>query len=433
MAEPPGVVPQPRGPGRSALPKSRALVIGGGVEGVCSAYYLVRAGWDVTLVEKGDVCAGSSYGNGGLIVPGHAIPMAAPGVWLTGLKWMLDPESPFYIRPRLDPELFAWLWRFRGACNAAHVRRAVPLIRDLSYASLALYRELAAVDGLEFGFRQDGALKVFRTERAYEEAVRDARLLEEAGIAVKILDAAAARQVEPSLVPEVVGAILLPDDAHLIPDAFVKGLASVGQRLGVKVRTWTEVLGFRTAGRRIALVETTRGEFEADEIVLAAGAWSPVLARMLGLTLPLQPGKGYSVTYRRPANGPRMPLLLGEARVGVTPMEGRLRFAGTLELAGLDFSIDRRRVNAIVRAPARYVRGVDDLPVIEIWRGLRPCTPDGLPMIGRSERLDNLILATGHAHIGVSLGPVTGKLVSQLAADEKPLVEVTALKPERFG
>ncbi len=407
-------------------------MIGGGVEGVCSAYYLVRAGWDVTLIERGDVCAGSSYGNGGLIVPGHAIPLAAPGVWLQGLRWMLDPESPFYIKPRLDAELVAWLWRFRGACTAGHVQRSLPLLRDLSYASLALYRELAAVDGLEFGFRQDGALKVFLTGAALEASVRDARLLEAAGIAVKILDAAGAREVEPSLAPGVVGAILLPDDAHLVPDAFVRGLASVGKRLGVDVRTDTEVLGFRTAGRRITRVETTRGDFGADQVVLAAGAWSPALARMLGIRLHIQPGKGYSVTYRRPANGPRLPLLLGEARVGVTPMDGRLRFAGTMELAGLDLSINRRRVAAIVRAPHRYLTGLDDLPVVQIWRGLRPCTPDGLPLIGRPERLDNLILATGHAQIGVSLGPVTGQLVSQLAADEKPLVDVTALRPDRF-
>ena len=415
------------------MKENRVLVIGGGVVGVCSAYYLARAGWDVTLLEKGEICAGSSYGNGGLVVPGHSIPFAAPGVWVKGLKWMLNPESPFYIKPRLDRELIAWLWRFRGACTAANVHRAVPVIRDLSYASLALYRELAAIEGLEFGFRQDGALKVFRTEKGLEEAVRgEARILEAAGVGVKVLDAAAARQLEPSLLPEVLGGILYPDDAHLIPDAFVKGLAGVAERLGVRVRTATEVLGFTTAGRKIVAVETTRGDFAADEVVLAAGSWSPGLARTLRLALPIQPGKGYSVTYRRPANGPRMPVILGEARMGLTPMGDRLRFAGTLELAGLDLSVNPRRVAAITRAGRGYVTGMEELAIVEIWRGLRPCTPDGLPIIGRARRLSNLVLATGHAMIGVSLGPITGKLVAEIASDRTPTVDVGPLAPDRF-
>lgn len=410
-----------------------AVVIGGGVIGVCSAYYLARAGWDVTLVEKEDICAGSSYGNGGLVVPSHSVPLAAPGVWLKGLRWMLNPESPFYIKPRLSRELMSWLWRFRRFCNPEHVRRALPLIRDLSYASLALFRELAAIDGFEFGYRQDGVLAIFRTEKGYEEGLKEARLLGEGGVATKILDAAAARALEPSLAPGVVGGILFPDDAHLIPDAFVRGLAAIAERMGARFRTGTEVLGFRSAGHRIVAVETTRGDVQAGEVVLAAGSWSPGLAAALKLHVPIQPAKGYSVTYRRPPGGPRIPLILGEAKVGVTPMGETLRLAGTLELAGLDFSINRRRVNAIVRSAGPYLVGADDLELLEIWRGLRPCTPDGLPIIGRSPRFENLILATGHAMIGVSLGPVTGKVVSQVACAEPPLVDVSALRPERFG
>ncbi len=410
-----------------------AVVIGGGVIGICSAYYLARAGWDVTLVEKDDICAGSSYGNGGLVVPSHSVPLAAPGVWLKGLRWMLSPESPFYIKPRLSPELMSWLWRFRRFCNPEHVRRALPVLRDLSYASLALFRELAAIEGFEFGYHQDGALAVFRTEKGYEEGLKEARLLSEGGVATKILDAGAAGALEPGLAPGVVGGILFPDDAHLIPDAFVRGLAAIVERMGVRLRTGTEVLGFRRAGPRIVAVETTRGDLQAGEVVLAAGAWSPGLAAALKLRVPIQPAKGYSVTYRRPPGGPRLPLILGEARVGVTPMGETLRLAGTLELAGLDFSINRRRVNAIVRSAGPYLVGAGDLELLEIWRGLRPCTPDGLPIIGRSPRFENLILATGHAMIGVSLGPVTGKVVAQVAGAEPPLADVSALRPERFG
>lgn len=415
------------------MKERNAVVIGGGVIGVCSAYYLARAGWDVTLVEKGDICAGSSYGNGGLVVPSHSVPLAAPGVWLKGLRWMLSPESPFYIKPRLSPELMSWLWHFRRFCNPEHVRRALPVIRDLSYASLALFRELAAIEGFEFGYHQDGVLAIFRTEKGYEEGLKEARLLSEGGVATKVLDAAAAGALEPGLAPGVVGGILFPEDAHLIPDVFVRGLAAIVERMGVRLRTGTEVLGFRSAGQRIVAVETTRGDLQAGEVVLAAGAWSPGLAAALKLHVPIQPAKGYSITYRRPPGGPRLPLILGEARVGVTPMGQTLRLAGTLELAGLDLTINRRRVKAIVRSAGPYLVGAGDLELLEIWRGLRPCTPDGLPIIGRSPRFENLILATGHAMIGLSLGPVTGKVVAQVAAAEPPLVDVRALRPERFG
>jgi D-amino-acid dehydrogenase len=411
----------------------RVIVVGGGVIGVSAAYYLRQAGFGVTLLDKDDICAGSSYGNGGLVVPSHSIPLAAPGVWLQGLKWMWSPESPFYIKPRLDPALAAWLWRFRAACTPAHLTRAVPVLRDLSFASLALFRELAGIDGLDFGYRQDGALAVFRTRAGYDEAVHLAHLLGEVGIATRLLDGAAARALEPSLQPGVIGGILFPDDAHLVPDRFVTGLARAAAAAGVDIRTGTEVIGFRARGRRIAAVETTRGDVEADQVVLAAGAWSPGLGRAAGVRLPIQPAKGYSVTYARPDDGPRRPLLLLEVKAGVTPMGDALRFAGTLELAGLDLSIDRRRVDAIVRSARGYVAGVDGLRLREIWRGLRPCTPDGLPILGRSERVENLVLATGHAMIGVSLGPVTGKLVAQLCAGEKPMIDLHALRAERFA
>ncbi len=401
--------------------------------GVCSAYYLAQAGWDVTLVEQGDIAAGCSYGNAGMIVPSHSIPLAAPGVWLQGLKWMLNPESPFYIKPQFSGDLIAWLWKFRGACNETHVRQAAPVIRDLSYASLTLFRELAAIEGFEFGYRQDGVLTVFRTEKGYEDGVKEAAFLTENRIPTKVLDAAGARKLEPTLGPSVVGGILCPDDGHLIPDAFVRGLASIAERMGVRMLTTTEVLGFRTTGPRIVAVETTRGDIEPGEVVLAAGAWSAQLATPLGLHLPIQAAKGYSVTYQRPPEAPRRPLILGEARAGVVPMPTTLRFAGTLELAGLDLSIDRRRVNAIVRSAGSYLTCAEGLKPIEIWRGFRPCTPDGLPLVGRTERFDNLIVAAGHAMIGMSLGPITGKLVYQLVGGEKPMVDLSAVKPERFG
>lgn len=416
-----------------AVTRDGVVVIGAGVVGVSAAWYLAEAGHSVTVVEQGDVGAGSSYGNAGLVVPSHSIPLAAPGVWWRGLKWMRDPDSPFYIRPRLDPHLVRWLWRFRGSCTAAHVRRALPLLRDLAYASLGLFRDLARLDGLDFGFHQAGALAVYRTPAGLAEGAHEATVLAAAGIPARVLDGPGARAVEPALASDVVGGVHFADDAHLVPDRFVRGLARLAAARGVRFRTGTEVLGFRTAGSRVVAVETTRGDLEPSDVVLAAGAWSPGVARALGLRLPIEPAKGYSVTFARPQAGPRMPLICGEARVAITPMDDTLRFAGTLELAGLDFSVNRRRVAALVRGARAYLATAEELRVLETWRGLRPCTPDGLPIVGRPGRLANVVLATGHAMIGVSLGPVTGVLVAQLATGERPMLDLTPLRPERFA
>jgi D-amino-acid dehydrogenase len=413
--------------------RGRAVVIGGGVIGVCASYYLCRDGWDVTLVERQDIAAGSSYGNAGLVVPSHSIPLAAPGVWQRALRWMGDPESPFYVRPRLDRDFLTWLWRFRAACTEAHVQRALPVLRDLSRASLGLYRELAALPGLEFGYEENGVLLVFRTPAGYAEGMHEVSLLGAAGLTVRVLDAPATRALEPALDPGVVGSVLFAEDAQLIPDRFVRGLAGVTERLGVAIRRDTEVLGFRRSGRRVVAVETTRGDLAADEIVLAAGAWSPGLAKDLDVALPVQPAKGYGVTVARPPGSPRRPLLLGEARMGITPMADRLRFAGTLELAGLDLSINRRRVAALRRHAGDYLPGADTWEPLEVWRGLRPCTPDGLPLVGRPRALENVVLATGHAMIGMSLGPVTGRLVARLCAREEPEIDLALLAPDRFA
>lgn len=412
---------------------SRILVIGGGVIGVCSAYYLARKGYPVTLVEKGEICAGSSFGNAGLIVPSHSVPLAAPGVLRKALKWLLDPESPFYVKPRPSLDLLGWLWRFRGACTAAHARHATPVIRSLHYASLELFKELAAIPGLDFGFRQNGMLAVFRTEEGFEEGVEEAKLLETADVPIRLLDAAAARALEPGLSPSCVGAVFFPDDAHLVPDRFVKGLAALAEQMSVRLECGTEVVGFRTASGRIRAVVTNRGDRECDEVVLAAGSWSPRVAAGLGLRLPVQPAKGYSLTYPSPSRTPARPLMLMEAKVAVTPMGERLRLAGTLELAGLDLSVNRQRVDAIRRAAADYLVDPGDASATAVWSGLRPCLPDGLPVIGRSQQFGNLIIATGHAMIGISTGPITGLLVAQLVAGEPPAVDLAPLRPERFA
>ncbi len=254
------------------------------------------------------------------------------------------------------------------------------------------------------------------------------------GIEAEILDVTEVQALEPGVRADIAGGVLYPQDAHLDPARFVRGLAQQLERKDVEIRTSTEVIGFETSGRRVTVVETTRGDFSAEEIVLAGGAWSPGIAEDLQIDLPIQPAKGYSITVKSPERSPAIPIMLAEAKVAVTPMGEILRFAGTLEMAGFDLSINRRRVDAILRAVSDYLPEIDleNLERIEIWRGLRPCTPDGLPFLGRSRMYDNLTIAAGHATIGLSLGPITGKLVSQLIMDEEPSIDLTLCNVERF-
>jgi D-amino-acid dehydrogenase len=409
------------------------LIVGGGVIGVCSAYYLARRGYQVTVIDQGEIGSGSSYGNAGLIVPSHLVPLAAPGALAQGLKWMLDVESPFYIRPRLNKDLITWLWRFRAACREAPLRRALPVMRHLGFASADLYQELIADEHLDCHYQQAGLLMLYRTRHGFEEGEKEARLLQEYDVPLELLTGQEVHEREPAVDSHLQGGIYFFKDAHLDPAMFVQALARRVQAMGGRLRPGTELLGFDNRQGHIAMVRTTRGDIQPQQVVLAAGAWSPGLARALGLHLPIQPAKGYSITMRQLEPGLRIPLLLGEARVAVTPMGPQLRYAGTLELAGMDFSINRRRVDAITRSAAAYLNSsMASLPLLEIWRGMRPCTPDGLPIIGRASSLQNLIVATGHATVGMALGPITGSLVAQLAAGEKPAMDMVPLRLDRF-
>lgn len=408
------------------------LVIGGGCVGVCCAYFLARNGRQVTVIDQGQIGGACSYANAGLIARSHIIPLPAPGILLNGIKWMFDPESPLYIKPRLNLALFSWLARFSVSCRKAPTIRAMSLINDLVQASMALYLELASMGGSEFHFKHNGSLAIYKSSAGFEAGVRQAEMVRPYGIESRVLDQAGVRAIEPRIQDRIVGGLYMNDDAHLNPYEFVTWLASRAQSDGVSFLTATEVLGFEKSGRRITTVRTTRGDFEADQVVLAAGTWSPGVGRELKLALPIQPAKGYSVTVKSEERDGSVPIWLTESRVTVTPMGGILRFAGTLEVADLDFSINQRRVDAIRRAAREYLVGTEEYQALEIWRGLRPLTPDGLPIVGKSKSWSNLIIATGHGMQGLSLGPITGKIVAQLIAKETPSVDVAGLREERF-
>lgn len=413
--------------------RTDVVVIGGGAIGICVAHYLLQQKRSVVVVERGEVGKACSLGNAGLVVPSHFVPLAAPGVIGQGLRWMLDATSPFYIKPRPSLALISWLLAFRAHANADHVRRSMPLLRDLAVASRALYEDLA--HNLDFGFSPNGLLMLYRTDKGKREAEELGSLSEQLGLASRLVDNAGATAVEPNAGIVAPGGIFFPDDAHIIPELFVPALAEHTRREGATILTSTEVLGFETSGETIAAVRTSTGPLAADQFVLAAGAWSPWIGGRLGLRIPVQPGKGYSVTVSQRAPGMRVPCILTEARVAVTPMRDSLRFGGTMELAGLDTAIQRRRVEALARAVPQYLSDVPLPQATETrkaWAGLRPCTPDGLPLLGRFRGWRNLVAATGHAMIGISLAPVTGKLVAEVIAGTSPAIDITSLDPDRF-
>ena len=410
--------------------ESDVLVIGGGSVGVCTAYYLARKGCRVTLIEKGEICSGCSYGNACMIVPSHAMPVPAPGVIGKSLKWMLREDSPLLIRPRLDWQLLLWLLRFAASCRQRPMERAIPVLRDLGRASLLLFRELAATEELSFDFEQRGLMSVYTTAAGLEEGREEAEIMAGHDLDLEILTGDQARELEPALNRRVVGALYSAEDAHGDSHRFVTGLGEALGKHGVAVRTGTEVTGWLAEGGRPAGVRTENGDFRAREIVLATGSWTPLLARELGVRVPVQAGKGYSLTMDRPATSPKIPLIHAERKVAVTPIGDRLRFAGTMEFAGIDLSLNPTRTEAIRRGALEVLSGSDNPGNAERWCGLRPCTPDGLPIIDRLPGHPNVYLSTGHAMLGYTHGPISGKLMAELVCGE-PLS--LPLKPLRLG
>ena len=425
----------------SALPtlprvSRHVLIIGAGVIGLSTAFYALRKGHRVTVLERGAAERdGCSFGNAGMIVPSHFTPLAAPGMVALGLKWMWNPESPFYVQPRLDWELLRWGWKFWRASTREHVAQAAPLIRDLSFASRACFEELAELWQNEFGLVKRGLLMLCKTAHALEEEARTTARARELGIPAEVLDAQQTAALDPGVRMDIAGSVYFPRDCHLSPGKFMAALERECVRGGAMFVHETEVTGWRTGGERIEAAETNRGAFEADEYVLCGGAWSASVARGLRLALPMQAGKGYSLTLAQPRQLPQLCAIFTEARVAVTPMDGALRFGGTMEFAGLDESINERRVRGIVRAVPEYYPDFTpaDFTGLRPWSGLRPCSPDGLPYVGRTALYRNLCIATGHAMMGLSLGPITGRLVAEVLSGEPPSLELSMLSPDRYA
>lgn len=420
------------------------VIIGGGVIGLSTAYYCARRGFSVTLIDRnGAQRDGCSFNNAGMVVPSHFIPLAAPGMVELGLKWMWNPASPFYIKPRFDADLFSWGMKFWRAANPAHVRRAAPLLRDLALASRTCFEEFAAPKGdMDFGLVKKGLLMLCQEQHTLEEEAKTAEQSRALGIPAEVLDAKQTAALDPGARLNIAGSVYFPLDCHLTPARFMAALQEQCEDVAVSFIWNKEVTDWQLDGHRVRSVKLgmPRGnaptdEISADEFILCGGSWSPLLATKLGLNIPIQAGKGYSLTLPKPRQLPQICSILTEARVAVTPMDGTLRVGGTMEIAGLNEDVSPIRVQGIVNSFCRYFPEFrpEDFNGIQPWRGLRPCSPDGLPYVGRTKKFDNLSLATGHAMMGLSLGPATGKLMAQILSGEKPATDITMLSPDRYN
>ncbi len=412
------------------------IIVGGGVIGLSTAYYAARKGCRVTVVDRNpEQREGCSFGNAGMIVPSHFIPLAAPGMVALGLKWMWNPESPFYIKPRLNLDLFRWGWKFWQAATPEHVRRSAPLIRDLSLASRACFEELAKLPGNDFGLVQKGLVMLCKSEAAWEEEAHTAAQAQALGIPAEVLDARQTAKLDPKVTMDVHGSVYFPKDCHLTPQRFMSGLKQQLDWHGVKFLWHTEVTGWRTEAGKIAALQTSKGDLTGDEFVICGGSWSPSVARDLRLNIPLQAGKGYSLTLSEPRQLPDICAIFCEARVAVTPMGKTLRIGGTMEIAGLNEDINPARIRGITNAVPKYYPEfkTTDFAGIKPWRGLRPCSPDGMPYMGRTSRYTNLVVATGHSMMGLSLGPITGQLMAEVLTGGTPAIDLQLLSPDRYA
>lgn len=411
------------------------VICGAGVIGLCCAYYLRERGHAVTILDRAPAERdGCSYGNAGMIVPSHIVPLAAPGMVGLGLKWMLQPTSPFYIRPRLSPRLAGWCLRFARAANEQHAARSAPLLAGLQLASRALFTELAQRSGNDFELVERGLLLLCKTPHVLDEEAHSAERTRALGVPAEVVDPRRAAELEPALRLDVAGGIYFPLDCHVTPHRFMASLERLVRASGVSFQWSTGVTGWKTSGGRIAAVRTSGGDVAGDEFLVAGGSWTPAMVRGLGLGLPMEPGKGYSLTLPNPPRLPRLCAILAEARVAVTPMGSALRVGGTMELSGFDDTVRSERVRGIVESVGRYLPELrpEDFRDVPAWSGFRPCSPDGLPYVGRFRSFENLSVAAGHAMMGLSLGPITGRLIADVLSGDKPSHSLELLAPDRY-
>jgi D-amino-acid dehydrogenase len=425
---PPAAQPDPE-------PDPDVLVVGGGVVGLFCAYYLRRGGASVAVLERGPIGGpqSCSYGNTGLVGTQGSIPLAEPGVPAQGLRWLLNPQSPFYIKPRWDPELLRWLWLFRRACTEEAAQAGFRILVELKKRSLQILQEICASGPLAETFTMPGMLVACKTQAGLAKARQSVPQAVAHGVPLRELSAAQLRELEPDAGFDVWGALCNDEGAALSVPQFVTEFGRALAAMGVQVHADTDVTGFEVAGRQVTRVMTARGDFRPGEVVIAAGAWSAQCVRQLGIGLRLQPAKGYSITVKAPPGALRRPVLLSEGKVALMPLGDQIRIGGTLELTGFDRAVSSRRVQGIMQTVRSFLPGLDLGATTETWIGFRPCTPDSIPFLGRADSYRNLSIACGHGHVGMGMAPASGELIAQLVAGEPTASDPAPLRIGRYG
>ena len=413
----------------------KITIIGGGVIGLCCAYYLQKDGYDITVIERGDITNGTSFGNAGYVSPSHFVPLASPGIVAQGLRWMLSSTSPFYIKPRLSTDLIRWMFTFWSKANKKTVEEHAPHLNNILQLSRHLMSDIKNDVGNHFRMAEDGCFMLYKSPETEKHEIELAKEAAAFGIETKFFNAQQVQDMEPDVEVSVRGGVLYPIDCHIHPGDFMQTLKTHLQNNGVKLQLNTEVTGFEKNGSAVKSVITNKGKFDCDELIIASGSWLPVMTKQLGIHILLQAGKGYSMTYENVEKNLHYPAILVDKRVAMTPMGKDLRMGGTMEISGINKNILLKRAQAIHNGASAYYPNLN-LPfpsVDKIWNGLRPLSPDGLPYIGRHSKYNNLVIAGGHAMIGISLAAGTGKLVEELIGNKKTSIEMSAFNVERFS
>lgn len=412
----------------------KVIIIGGGIIGLSSAYYLQRSGWDVTVIDKSDFTDNCSYGNAGYVCPSHFIPLASPGIVKQGLKWMWNSQSPFYVEPRLSGALINWGLKFVRSASKKNVEEAAVPLRDIAVLSQHEYEKWTKE--LDFSYEHKGLLEIFQTEKKEEHAKHTVEKAIELGLTdTQLLSYEQLQSLEPHTKIIGKGAILFKCDAHMYPNKLMSGLIRSLQQAGVKLLPNEEAIRFEKNGTKIVKVITPKGSYEADQVVIATGAWSREVAAMINIKLPLIPGRGYSVTLENSPFKVNYPAVLMEGRVAITPMDGnKIRFGGTMEITSINKPPRMNRVQGILNAVKRFYPEFDvPLPAPDkVWYGYRPCSADGLPYIGKVKKWNNVVVATGHSMLGLSLGAGTGKLVNEIINETPVSMDIAPFNVQRF-
>jgi D-amino-acid dehydrogenase len=412
------------------------VVIGGGIIGLSSAWYLQGLGHRVTVLDKAGFTDNCSYGNLGYVCPSHFIPLASPGIVWQGFKWMFNSKSPFYVQPSLNAALIDWGLKFMKSANREHVAASALPLKEIAEFSQREYEQWAVLPGFDLAYERKGMIEVFQTEKMEHHASDTVAAAQKIGLDAALLDLSQLQALEPNSAWNARGAIYFRKDAHLCPDLLMACLKERLRSQGV-ILVKGEVDGFEKKNGRITKVLVKGNGYEADEVVVATGSWSRSVVAMVDTNIPMMPGRGYSFTLTDSPYKLHRPAILSEGRVAITPMMNgsRMRYGGTMEIVGTDAPPRYQRVESIVRAVKDFLPGFDiGLPSKDkIWYGYRPNSADGLPYIGRIKKYDNLVVATGHGMLGLSLGAGTGKLVSELVGGQQTSIDLRPFSVERFG